>query len=230
MLDGWGKLGQLTNRLVLVVVQVLWAKKLGVNVDDVKGQMWADLFLFKDVPSTLVLVAWDETSPAYQLKDSLLKEKGVVVILRAEEAVSNRKSGFCFEVFGMPYATHPWGEARVVTRKLRTLALASQKQAKRAGVPAPFGDAYRMKDFVGLIGSKTPRRTFVTLGLAGGLSSVRMMQRTEHDNPAMMLRYADPDEKIYDKDGENISDVILRGAVVGEMTQEGLAAALLRTT
>ena len=42
-----------------------------------------------------------------------------------------------------------------------------------------------------------------------------------------MLAYMDPDTEMLNKDGENITDVILPGATVGEATQESLAEALV---
>ena len=208
-------------------LKVLWAKVLDVSVDDIKGQIWADLCLLKAVPKKYTLVAWDEFSPGFALK-SVLESKGVTVITRAEEKTSGKKSGLYFEVKDQPYASHPWGESSAVTQRLRLLALAAQRQACRAGTEAPFGDAYRMKDFYGLLSSKTPRRTYVTLGMAGGLAPERLIARGPWREPRTMIGYNDADAEGFIKDGENIPDVIVGGVVCGSVTKEGLSAALLR--
>jgi hypothetical protein len=215
---------------LLMYLKVLWARKLGVRVEDIKGSVYADLFLLDDVPKKLVIVAWSETSEASKRKAEL-KAKGVMVISRAEERASGKKSGLCFEVDVTPaYVSHPWGGNQRVTHKLRSLAVTAAKGARKAGAVNSFGDAYRMKDFTFKLSSKSIRRTFATLGRMGGLSTTALMQRTDHDSPKMLIKYMDPDENIYNKDGENITDVILRGAVVGNLSSESMSATLVRLT
>ena len=204
-------------------LKVLWARKLGVAVDDVVGQIWADLCHFEDVPKGYVLVAWDEHSPAYAMHDQL-KAKRIKVITRKEEQQSGKKSGFYFEVFGQPYCTHPWGTSQAVTQKFRSLAVLAQKQAKAAGAIGSFGNAYRMKDFIGILSSKTARRTFVTQGAKGGISSMRLMRRTGHDDVNMLMRYFDGDDDVLKQNGHNFTDVIVRGAKDDDSQNDGLTA------
>ena len=137
---------------LLQYAKVQWARRLGVRVEDVKGQLFADMFVFLDIPKGQTFVAWDAESPGFQMK-AVLEANGVHVITRAEEKTCGKKSGLCFEVEGQPYATRPWGDAQQVTRRLRNLVVAAAKQARTAGAASPFGDAYRVKDFVHVLSS-----------------------------------------------------------------------------
>ena len=60
-----------------------------------------------------------------------------------------------------------------------------------------FGNAYRMKDFVGVLASKSMRRTYVTVGMQQGLSSMTMSKRTRHADPNTLLQYGDDDENLF---------------------------------
>ena len=212
---------------LLLYAKKLWAKSLGVQVSDIVGQVFADLCKLSDVPRGYTLVVWSEGSPGHLLAGQLA-ERGVKVMTRAEEASSKQKTGLYFEVQSGLYATHPWGDSRTVTYKLRSLALLAQKAAKKKGVQGEFGDAYRMKDFTFELGSKSVRRTFVSRGLAGGIAPHALMERTYHNRLEMLMRYQDPDPKVVNKGGENITDVILHGAVRGDVSKEGMIATIVQ--
>jgi len=212
---------------LLLYAKKLWAKSLGVQVSDIVGQVFADLCKLSDVPRGYTLVVWSEGSPGHLLAGQLA-ERGVKVMTRAEEASSKQKTGLYFEVQSGLYATHPWGDSKTVTYKLRSLALLAQKAAKKKGVQGEFGDAYRMKDFTFELGSKSVRRTFVSRGLAGGIAPHALMERTYHNRLEMLMRYQDPDPKVVNKGGENITDVILHGAVRGDVSKEGMIATIVQ--
>ena len=67
-----------------------------------------------------------------------------------------------------------------------------------------------MKDFVGILASKSTRRTYVTIGMQQGLSSMTMSKRTRHADPNTLLQYGDDDENLFRCDGANQTDVAVQ--------------------
>jgi hypothetical protein len=112
---------------LLIFLKQLWANKLEVNVEDVKGPLWSDMARFDDeMLHGQLLIAVSDTSPAYMLH--LGGElPGVIVMTREEEKVSGLTRSMFFEVDGQPYAVRAWGDAQHVTMRLRSLAIAAQQ-------------------------------------------------------------------------------------------------------
>ena len=107
--DGTIDASQVCPVHLLLHLRALQAEKLGVAPSDVVGPVWSDVELFENVPKGWYLVAVDEASPAYALKEKL-KVAGGHVLTREEEAKSGLKARLFFEVEGQPYAVHGWGE------------------------------------------------------------------------------------------------------------------------
>ena len=114
---------------------------------------------------------------------------------REEERTSGRTGRLWFEVAGQPYAVHAWGDAVHVTRRLRALAVVANKQARKAKLPTPFGDAFRSCDFTGVLSSKTLRRTMASATVRGNVAPVKTMKRGNWASAEMLLKYVDEEDE-----------------------------------
>ena len=167
---------------LLLAVRAMWAKKLQVPEEAVHGPVFADMARFDGVgptelPAGSTLVAVDESSPAFSAKP----KEAVLIITKAQEAAGRRYRGdeelrdgngkvstprmgpLYFEVRGQPYAVRVWCDASTATARMRKLAIAANRQAKKAKSELPFGNVFRAPDFRDVLSSRVLRRTMATL-------------------------------------------------------------------
>ena len=74
-----------------------------------------------------------------------------------------------FELEGAPIATSVWCDAMRAAARMRVLAIAANKQAKRAGSKLPFGNAFACKGFRDFLSTRCLRRTMATGSVRGNV-------------------------------------------------------------
>ena len=225
-----------------IYVKELWEKKLGLDKLglEVEEGVFGDYCLWADAPEGATVVAVEETE---NKKSALLTTKwepkhAIMVVSRQEEAsglryrrgmmlsklaadgetlvdVTPNSKGLWFEIEGKPYLFRPLTSATEAVTRLRALAIIANKQAVRAGLEAPFGDAFKVTELKGKLGTRSLRRRMATGCVEGGVPSAITMKRGNWTKEATMLKYVE-DTDPFATCGINLSDVILRGKKADE--------------
>ena len=214
-----------------------WAEELDVSVEDVQGAVFADMVRFDDVGKHVLqpgdtLVARNEDSPAYSARP----KAPVLIITKAQEAAGRRYRGdedlrdgegkvcrprmgrLFFELEGASIATSVWCDAKRAAARMRVLAIAANKQAKRAGSTLPFGNIFACKGFRDFLSTRSLRRTMATGSVRGNVPLALTMKNGEWDKPATTLKYVD-DADPFATMGVNLTDVIVHGKSAGASSE-----------
>ena len=215
---------------VLLEAKRQWERKLGLKPPmQLEEAVFADYALWADAPRGATVVALDEKSP---LMTTAWKPKhAIMVVTKAQEEkglryrrgmalnelaadgetlldVTPNTKGLWFEVAGKPYLVRPWTGASEISQRLRMLAIVAQKQAKKAGCDAPFGNAFKVSELKGVISSKSPRRTMATGLVKGDAPTAITMKQGGWAKEKTMLKYVE-DTDPFAAGGINITDVIV---------------------
>ena len=214
-----------------------WAEELDVSVKDVQGAVFADMVRFDDMGKHVLqpgdtLVAKNEDTPAYSARP----KAPVLIITKAQEAAGRRYRGdedlrdgegkvcrprmgrLFFELEGAPIATSVWCDAKRAAARMRVLAIAANKQAKRAGSTLPFGNIFACKGFRDFLSTRSLRRTMATGSVRGNVPLALTMKNGEWDKPATTLKYVD-DADPFATLGVNLTDVIVHGKSAGASSE-----------
>ena len=227
--DGSIDVAALCPAHLLLALREVWADRLQVAVKDVQGPVFADMARFDNVGATSLprgatLVAVDESSPAFSAKP----KQAVLIITKAEEAKGRRYRGdeelrdgdgkastpsmgpLYFEVSGQPYAVRVWCDAATATARMRKLAIAANRQAKKAKSELPFGDIFVARGFRDQLGSRSLRRTMATACAKAQVPEAIWMPIGGWKKRETAMKYvenADPFATL----AVNVSDVVVHG-------------------
>ena len=222
-------MGALCQVHLLLYLREVWAERLQVEVEDVQGPVFADMARFDNVGSTSLppgatLVAVDESSPAFSAKP----KQAVLIITKAQEAQGRRYRGdeelrdgkgkvsmpqmgpMYFEVRDQPYAVRVWCDAQTATSRMRKLAIAANRQAKKAGSELPFGDIFTAKGFRDLLGSRSMRRSMATACVIAHVPEAVWMPIGRWKKRATAMKYVE-DADAFAALAVNVSDVVVHG-------------------
>ena len=164
----------------LLEAKKMWEEKLKLKPPmKLEEAVYADYVLWEDVPRGATVVAADDESPLLttawkpktsafmivtkkQEEERLRYRRGMVLTELAADGdtlfdVMPNSKGLWFEVPGKPYLVRPWTSASEVNQRLRMLAIIAQKQAKKAGCEAPFGEAFKVTDLSSTCSRSTSR-------------------------------------------------------------------------
>ena len=212
---------------LLLYAQELTAEELGVTVEMLgECPFWADYAWYETLPKGRhTLVAGSDESNLYTAK----LRKGVEVISNEEETRRGRstyvalpsfdgeergyKAGASvwFEHVVHGFLVHAWPNSAAFTMRMRVLAVCAQRQAHAAEVDAPFGDAWKVEDFKGILSTRVLRRSGATaIAQSGRPDALQLgMKTTGHSTPAMFEKYV---QKVnaHSPEAPNVSSIVLR--------------------
>ena len=229
-------------------VKELWEKKLGLDKLGLKVEegVFGDYVLWADAPAGATVVAVAETK---EKKSALLTTKWepkhpIMIVERKDEVaglryrrgmklsklaadgktlvdVTPNSKGMWFEIEGKPYLFRPWTSAGEACNRLRALAIIANKQARKAGLDTPFGDAFKVSQLKGKLGTRSLRRRMATGCVEGNVPMPIGMKQGGWTKEGTMLKYVE-DTDPFATCGINLSDVILQGKKANEAT-DGVA-------
>lgn len=227
-----------------IYVKELWEKKLGLDKLglEVEEGVFGDYCLWADAPEGATVVAVEETE---NKKSALLTTKwepkhAIMVVSRQEEAsglryrrgmmlsklaadgetlvdVTPNSKGLWFEIEGKPYLYRPWTSAGEACTRLRALAIIANKQARKAGLDTPFGDAFKVSQLKGKLATRSLRRRMATGCVEGDVPMPIGMKQGGWTKEGTMLKYVE-DTDPFATCGINLTDVILHGKKATDAT------------
>ena len=233
---------------LLLSTKTLIERQLGLAAGvELEEAVFADYCLREKPPRGATVVAVDADSDLYSVQ---FKEEAICIITKAQDvkgerhqrgdellvtsadgetlkSVSPNPKGMWFEVPGKPYLVRPWTSSSEVVRRLRMLAVIAQRQARKAGVEQPFGNAFKVSDFKGWLASKTMRRTMVSRHVAGEVAPMTTMKQGKWSKMSTMMKYAE-DTDPFAAGGVNLTDVVLRGKKATESPSDTATLSELR--
>ena len=235
---------------LLLKLKAVMEARLGLKAPmEIEEAVWADYALWSEVDrgwtvvaladdSPLMTMAWKGKSEAFMIvtkeeeTKNLRYRRGMVLADLASDGetlvdATPQAKGLWFEVPNKPYLVRPWTGASQFTQRMRWLAILANRQALKANCEAPFGEAFKVQDLKGVLGTRSNRRTMATAHTEAEVPPSITMKEGGWKLMGTMVKYID-DADPFGKSGINLTDVVVRRNKVIESTDTAALMASLK--